>query len=108
MEIERKGNIQRISCPILGCNHVYSYGEIRMITKRKTFERYDHLLTMKTLSKAPEFRWCKAGGCDSGQIHETAEIYPIVTCYICKSKSCYTHDVPWHFNQTCEEFDKAR
>ena len=106
MEINRKGNMERVCCPILGCSYAFSYNEILMITKPKTFERYDHLLTMTTLSNTSEFRWCKAEGCESGQVHHLAETYPIVTCHTCDSKSCFTHDVPWHYNKTCEEFDK--
>jgi hypothetical protein len=27
-----------------------------------------------------------------------------MTCVACDSKSCFTHDSPWHEGQTCDEF----
>ena len=104
-EINMKGNIKRISCPITNCAHVYGYNEIRKIVKYETFQRYDHLITMKILATRKEFRWCKAEGCESGQIHDDSGDHPIVICHACKSRSCYVHDVPWHYDKTCNEFE---
>lgn len=78
------------------------------------------------IQRDPDFRWCKAR-CGVGQIHtgkgiiyinEThnfelfirsffrIDISPIIICYNCGVKSCYTHDVTWHEDQTCEEYDE--
>ena len=32
---------------------------------------------------------------------------PVMTCHACNAKSCFTHDVPWHTNMTCDEFDES-
>ena len=29
-----------------------------------------------------------------------------MTCHACKAKSCFTHDVPWHTDMTCNQFDE--
>ena len=50
-EMNTKGNVERIRCPIIRCNNYYSYNEIRKITKPETFQRLDHLLAMKNLSR---------------------------------------------------------
>ena len=75
------------------------------MVKYETFQRYDHLLKMKILANRKEFRWCKAEGCEFGQIHESGETYPIVNCYACNAQSCYVHEVPRHYDKTCEEFN---
>ena len=61
---------------------------------------------MKQLGSMEDFRWCKAEGCGSGQLHEGGDSAQIVICFKCKAKSCYLHDVPWHYGETCEEFGK--
>jgi hypothetical protein len=104
-EINTKGNMERIKCPTTNCSHNFSYSEIRKITRTKTFQRFDHLLTMKSLATRNEFRWCKAEGCESGQLHDAGEDYPIVNCFACNAQSCYVHESPWHYNKTCKEFD---
>lgn len=30
---------------------------------------------------------------------------PIMICFACKQKTCYTHDVPWHEGRTCAQYD---
>ncbi|EEY19611.1 conserved hypothetical protein [Verticillium alfalfae VaMs.102] len=56
------------------------------------------------MHQADNFIWC-AGGCGSGQIHETGAEQPIVICLHCSGRSCFTHEVAWHDGLTCEEFD---
>ncbi len=31
-----------------------------------------------------------------------------MTCDACGEKSCYTHDVPWHRDLTCDEYEVNR
>ena len=45
-------------------------------------------------------------GCGSGQIHESGDENPIVTCIKCERKSCYSCKVPWHEGKSCDEFLK--
>ena len=33
---------------------------------------------------------------------------PIVICQACKSRSCFTHDVPWHAGLTCDQYNAER
>jgi hypothetical protein len=33
---------------------------------------------------------------------------PIMICAACKKKTCYTHDVPWHEDLTCAQYDVVR
>jgi hypothetical protein len=47
-------------------------------------------------------------GCDSGQIHEGGDSQPIMTCTKCQYKSCWTHHMPWHSGQTCDEYEVER
>jgi hypothetical protein len=56
----------------------------------------------------PNFAMCLGPGCDSGQIHETGDAQPIMTCTICHFKTCFTHKMPWHQGQTCAEYDFLR
>lgn len=33
---------------------------------------------------------------------------PIVTCYVCHHRTCFTHQVAWHEGYTCDEWDKEK
>ena len=54
-----------------------------------------------TLSVDPEFRWCVAADCKSGQVHFEGDIF---TCITCQQKSCIRCMVPWHAEETCEDY----
>ncbi|CAB4412421.1 unnamed protein product [Rhizophagus irregularis] len=94
----------KINCPFNKCNQIIQINDIRKINK-KLYERYNTLLLHQTLSKIPEFRWCKNSGCNSGQIHFGGDDAPIMTCQACKQKLCYTHDIPWHEDSTCSNYE---
>lgn len=57
-----------IDCPFDECDQKLSNDEIKNISE-ELFERFDNLMLRQTLSKMPEFRWCKDPKCESGQIH---------------------------------------
>lgn len=57
------------------------------------------------MSQAENFVWCTSG-CGSGQIHESGDESPIVTCLHCRHRSCFHHNVAWHENLSCSEYDQ--
>lgn len=70
--------------------------------------RYDHLATIHQLESTPSFRRCIGPRCESGQLHQGGSAQPIMTCIVCQFKTCYTHQVAWHTNISCEEYDAAQ
>lgn len=70
-----------------------------------TSPRYEELALRSAMSEATNFIWCTSG-CGSGQIHESSTHHPIVTCLHCGHRSCFQHNVTWHENLTCEEYDR--
>ncbi|KAF8603499.1 hypothetical protein BDV93DRAFT_473140 [Ceratobasidium sp. AG-I] len=57
------------------------------------------------LQAEPNFVWCKSATCEWGQLHESGAAAPIVICQVCDTRSCFTHDVPWHAEKTCAQYD---
>ena len=51
------------------------------------------------------FTMCLGPNCGSGQIHGGGNDQPIMTCTSCQFKTCFTHKMPWHAGQTCEQYD---
>ncbi|KAJ3320650.1 hypothetical protein HDU76_000262 [Blyttiomyces sp. JEL0837] len=100
-EVNTKGDIQ-VKCPI--CRTVLDHNEVKEAASKDIFTRYDVLLLRRALQAMPDFRWCKVSTCGAGQIHDPSG-GPIMFCFACRAKSCYTHDVPWHAGLTCREFD---
>jgi hypothetical protein len=62
---------------------------------------------MAVFKDIPNFTMCLGPGCDSGQIYGGGHDQPIMTCTTCKFKTCFTHQLPWHAGQTCDEYDEA-
>lgn len=67
--------------------------------------RYETLALRAAMSEADNFVWCTSG-CGSGQIHESGTESPIVTCLHCRHRFCFHHNVPWHENLSCDEYDQ--
>lgn len=108
------GACNAISCPIVSCDHKYTFDEIKNIASPKTFSRYDDLLTRRVLENDPKFRWCVNSGCGSGAIYCADDIWeemgcrgmvfevdPRLTepgrwiqCPNCKFDMCFKHQVP--------------
>ncbi|CAJ0755417.1 20858_t:CDS:2 [Entrophospora sp. SA101] len=105
--LDEKGDIN-ITCPVTGCAQLLTYDNVKRLVRKEMFERFDLLTVRQELNSMPDFRWCKNPSCGSGQIHANREYAPIVTCQICKARSCYVHDIPWHENMSCDEYDKLR
>ncbi|CAG8445851.1 3629_t:CDS:2 [Acaulospora morrowiae] len=105
-ELESKGVDAPLRCPKPRCKAELTYNDVHRLASKELFTRYDRLLMISVIRKLPNFRWCKAPKCGSGQEHTTGDDSPIVTCKACGEKSCFTHDVPWHKDLTCGEFDE--
>ena len=118
-----------ITCP--QCSSPMNYAAVRLYADRGTFSRYalvgscprrggkplrlwcltgrlrryESRLTDSTFSSIPNFFRCVNSRCDSGQIHDSGDAQPIVTCIGCKTKACFRHGVLWHRTMSCEEYD---
>ncbi|KAF7544941.1 hypothetical protein G7Z17_g9555 [Cylindrodendrum hubeiense] len=90
-------------CP--ECRELLEYADIQRYANKQTFVRYETLALRAAMSEADNFVWCTSS-CGSGQIHESGEDQPIVTCLHCNHRSCFHHNVPWHENLSCEEYDE--
>ncbi|KAF2840422.1 hypothetical protein M501DRAFT_1030637 [Patellaria atrata CBS 101060] len=89
LETETWDNIR---CPDTDCNAVFQYDDFSKHASESDFERVSDLSVRSALSEVPNFRWCQAMGCKSGQKHAYGTNEPIFTCT--------------HANETCEEYDE--
>merc|ERR1712018_844334 len=105
-QINGVGKFDNIGCPAEDCPHTLTTDEILQYCESDTYTRYNNLTNFRHLSNEPTFRWCKAEGCGSGQLHIDGRDYPIVKCNVCDARSCYIHEVPSHFGRTCEDYDQ--
>ncbi|XPT01690.1 hypothetical protein M3J09_010820 [Ascochyta lentis] len=72
------------------------------------FARFDGLSMRVFLSNDPDFRYCLAEACTSGQIHVTGSEGNIFRCNACDFHVCTVHDVPFHTGETCDQYDERR
>ncbi|KAJ1308389.1 hypothetical protein OPQ81_004095 [Rhizoctonia solani] len=71
---------------------------------QQEFGRFCEMKVRNMLRSEKGLVWCRAPGCDAGQIHVGGAELPIVTCQKCGSKSCFTHESIWHEGKTCAEY----
>ncbi|EME88581.1 uncharacterized protein MYCFIDRAFT_159791 [Pseudocercospora fijiensis CIRAD86] len=98
-EFDSKG-AESIKCP--ECPSQVSYEDMQRLASEETFEKYEKILTRNALSSLPEFSWCLASGCTSGQLN--AENANFMDCVSCHYKQCLTHKCPWHVGETCDQY----
>jgi hypothetical protein len=91
----------------LECSEPLDYGDVQRYADAETFKRYEGLALRAVMAEAPNFRWCPSS-CGSGQIHISGADQPIVTCLHCGQRSCFVHEVVWHENMTCREYDRLQ
>ncbi|KAK4186254.1 hypothetical protein QBC35DRAFT_501781 [Podospora australis] len=66
------------------------------------------LSLLDALRETENFVWCWTAGCGNGHFHEGGNDQPIVTCSKCGHRTCFQHQVPWHTDKTCKEYDAAK
>lgn len=95
---------QRISCP--ECRELLNHSDMQRAAAADVFERYDQLATRGVLGADDSFHWCLGEGCGSGQMHEDPDGQnPVFQCMKCHLRQCLKHKIPWHDNETCEQYD---
>lgn len=107
-ELNSKGDSLSVVCPFPSCKQKLDHSDVQSLCvtpkNKEVFARYDKLLLVQMLSKMPEFRWCKQQSCGSGQLHDSGDAQPIIRCFSCKAKNCFTCDLPWHAEISCADF----
>ncbi|KAF5552595.1 e3 ubiquitin ligase ARI7 [Fusarium mexicanum] len=96
-----------LTCPSVDCGRRLEYDEVKLYARQDTFSKYDDYLKLEALSNLPSFRWCLAENCSYGQIHDLIESNH-VSCEECGYEMCFQHQVKWHVDLTCEEFDSMQ
>ena len=94
----------QLNCP--ECSALLRYDDVRKYAREASFQTYDSLTMKHPLSSDPNFRWCTAAGCSSGQIHSDSS--SLMVCNSCQGRSCFTHQSPWHGGMTCQEESDRR
>jgi IBR domain, a half RING-finger domain len=93
----------QLCCP--ECPALLEYADVEKYASKATFQRYDSLTLRDGIASDPDFRWCAASECNSGQVHSEGAESPLMICNSCRQLSCFTHQAPWHEGMTCVEFD---
>ncbi|KAH7409323.1 hypothetical protein BKA64DRAFT_705105 [Cadophora sp. MPI-SDFR-AT-0126] len=93
----------KIECP--ECAETLPYDVVKEWASKKAFKKYDDNSAKSAMT---ELTMCLGPGCGSGQIHDGGDAQPIMTCNECGFKTCFTHKMPWHPEQTCSEYDIER
>ncbi|KAF2867250.1 hypothetical protein BDV95DRAFT_446383, partial [Massariosphaeria phaeospora] len=102
-ELQGKG-WRNIRCPGNECKVPLKHHEVQQYASQEVFEQFDTFSARDALNDDPNFRWCRAQGCTSGQIHDSGEEGNIFTCVACGFRVCVIHDTAWHEGETCEEY----
>ncbi|UPX13726.1 uncharacterized protein EKO05_0004225 [Ascochyta rabiei] len=96
---------QEVKCPGMSCKVNLTYEEIKAFASEDVFERYDTFKARDALALDPNFRWCRAEGCASGQIHDSEEVGNTFICVECDARFCLVHEGTYHDDETCEAYE---
>ncbi|KAK4035070.1 hypothetical protein C8A01DRAFT_18209 [Parachaetomium inaequale] len=97
-----QGAWDRLKCP--DCSEPLEWQDVKQHASDETFTRYDSLVLRAALSEDPTFHFCLSPTCGSGQMYEAK--CSRFECVACTASSCLEHSVPWHWGETCEEYDE--
>ncbi|KAK4540528.1 hypothetical protein LTR36_009166 [Oleoguttula mirabilis] len=89
-------SFDQISCA--QCSNTLGQGEIRALATPAVYQRYLDSEFKATMSADPDFRWCIAPSCTSGQIHSEGDIF---RCVACRHKACSQCNAAWHEGEGC-------
>jgi len=98
--------IDEAGCPT--CKASWDRYFIELYSTTEVMMRYEVLGMLRVIQAMPNFVWCLSRKCKSGQIHQDGDKAPIVTCVACGFKMCFTHQVAWHPQFTCSQFEARR
>ncbi|TGO38142.1 hypothetical protein BHYA_0081g00380 [Botrytis hyacinthi] len=101
MEFTMSEGSHILMCPI--CSQQLEQWFIEIYCTKTMFTTYCDLALQSHLRSDPNFFWCLAPNCGSGQIREGDD--PEMICGSCKASTCVHHQTPWHNGLTCEQFD---
>jgi E3 ubiquitin-protein ligase RNF14 len=94
-----------IKCPEHKCKVILQHSDVQQYAAPEIYERFDQLSARSVLNDDPNFRWCRAPNCQSGQIHISGIEGNIFRCIACGHRICVIHEDTWHEGETCEEYD---
>lgn len=97
--------VERVGCP--HGDRAWDPNFVQTHATQDDYATYDAILLNRLLEAMPEFRRCLRPGCSDGQIYVQQLGPPIVECNSCGFRTCFHHQIPWHEDVTCEEFDRA-
>jgi hypothetical protein len=91
-----------ITCPI--CPSMLQPTDIHAFASEATSRRYDTLAIKAAKERIPNFTWCIAKNCTSGQVHEPGTVE--FRCEACKECHCVDCGVKWHRRKTCAKYER--
>jgi hypothetical protein len=94
-----------IKCPGTNCQVVLQHHDVQAYASTETFTKFDEFSVREALGDDPDFKWCPAPNCTSGQVHSGGNENNIFQCIECGYRLCTIHQVAWHAGETCDEYD---
>ncbi|KAI5202134.1 RCC1/BLIP-II protein [Aureobasidium subglaciale] len=97
-----KSGKDRIKCA--ECQERLSYEIVRQIVSKTSLGMYDKVLLKRCVEEDNDFHYCMSVKCKSGQIHVGGLDSPLFNCKVCKHKHCVGCKVPWHEDESCDDY----
>ncbi|KAI0835968.1 hypothetical protein F5Y06DRAFT_299068 [Hypoxylon sp. FL0890] len=98
----RDATLDQIRCP--ECQEQVGYTEIQQFADRESFSQYQRRTIDDLLSALDNFVWCPLG-CGTGQMHYSGAEQPLIYCLKDKRHFCFRHQIAWHYDYNCEEYE---
>ncbi|KAF1955577.1 hypothetical protein CC80DRAFT_369270, partial [Byssothecium circinans] len=96
----------QIACPTNGCEHLLTHDDVKKYASTEFYDRFDEASIQSMLNKDAEFRYCMAEGCSYGHMHDSSAEGNIFRCNACGFRVCAIHNVPFHTDETCDQYSE--
>jgi len=99
-------SVSTMSCPSFGCLSRLTSSDLMAFLTKVEFNRWEEIAFQEWAEAQPEFRWCAATNCGSGQlIYGGEDENTFFHCAKCKATTCFKHRVQFHHGISCDEYD---
>ncbi|KAH8164240.1 hypothetical protein CIB48_g3990 [Xylaria polymorpha] len=95
------GAMDRLSCP--ECSELLTYDGVQDFATPDLFERYKTYAIEQLIGKAYDQIWCPL--CGTRMVQNVGAERGIALCLACNRQFCSRHQVSWHAEFTCDEYE---
>ena len=106
-------DLDKLGCP--SCNTPWQYRYLAYFLPPAEVVRLDVRVVNRGIAKEDNWRWCAYNNCNYGEFYEMRRLpgedrdyCHCYNCTACHRPNCFKHQIPWHHEFSCAQYDYRR